>query len=158
MDPDLDEEAVGSLRDRFVALAKANGAELGQVTLWRKRRLAYDIKGKREGTYAIMQMRAEPAAVAEVERQLKLTESVLRYLIVRADEIEPPRAEEAQPVQPQAEPAEAEAEASGEEAAGEAEALEQAAASEPAAEGAVEPRESEGPDNEPRDLGGPDSE
>ena len=63
--------------------------EQGQVTKidrWGRRRLAYGIDNQRDGYYVILEARIEPAALQEVERNLKLTAGILRYLIVRADE------------------------------------------------------------------------
>lgn len=132
--PELDDEGIAAIRDRFAELAKAEGAQVGNITIWRKRRLVYEIKDKREGHYIIMQLSAEPAAMAELERQLKLTESVLRHLVVRLKEREVlPRAEVAQ--------AEAAREAPVEEPTEQPEAPEEAAAE--AAE-AQAPPESEG--------------
>ena len=63
--------------------------ELGQVTKidrWGRRRLAYEIDNQRDGYYVIMEAGIEPAGLPEIERNLKLTGAILRYLIVRADE------------------------------------------------------------------------
>jgi ribosomal protein S6 len=59
---------------------KGLGAEVTKVENWGKRRLAYDINKQREGMYAVLEVSAEPAMVKEFERQLKLNESVLRFL------------------------------------------------------------------------------
>ena len=56
------------------------GAEVAKIDNWGKRRLAYDIKKQREGTYAVYEVSAEPAMVKEFERQLRLNENVLRFL------------------------------------------------------------------------------
>ena len=50
---------------------------------WGKRRLAYDIRKQREGTYAVLEVSAEPSTVKEFERQLRLNENVLRFLSTR---------------------------------------------------------------------------
>lgn len=85
IDPDLDEEAVVATIDRFTQLATSQGAEVVNVERWEKRKLAYEIKDKREGTYVVMELRAQPAAVAEVERVLKLSEAILRHMTIRKD-------------------------------------------------------------------------
>ena len=59
---------------------KGLGAEVMKVENWGKRRLAYDMNKQREGTYAVLELSAEPRMVKEFERQLKLNENVLRYL------------------------------------------------------------------------------
>jgi small subunit ribosomal protein S6 len=92
LDPALPDEEVTALKERFSQLAQGQGAELTKLTQWDRRRLAYPIRNKRDGIYVIMELRAEPAAVQEVARQLKLTEAVLRHIVVRR-ELPPPRAE-----------------------------------------------------------------
>lgn len=52
---------------------------------WGRRRLAYEIDGQREGLYVIFFVELEPSAVAELDHDLRLAPSVLRYLIVRPD-------------------------------------------------------------------------
>jgi len=86
LDPDLSEEAVAGLMERFRALADSQGAEIASQERWEKRRLAYEIKDKREGIYVVMELKASPGAVHEMDRILKITDGVLRHLIVRVEE------------------------------------------------------------------------
>lgn len=86
LDPDLAEEAVTALMERISTLATNQNAEIKNQERWEKRRLAYEINRKREGTYVVMELRATAAAVHEMDRILKITDGVLRHLIVRADE------------------------------------------------------------------------
>jgi small subunit ribosomal protein S6 len=86
LDPDLSEEAVTGLMDRFKNLASSQGAEIRSQERWEKRRLAYEIKDKREGIYVVMELNASPDAAHEMERILKITDGVLRHLIVRVEE------------------------------------------------------------------------
>ena len=63
--------------------------EYGQVTKidrWGRRKLAYEIDRQREGYYVIMEANIDPQGLPELERNLKLSSGVLRYLIVRADD------------------------------------------------------------------------
>ncbi len=60
-----------------------NLGEVVRVENWGKRRLAHDIKKQREGTYAVLEVSAEPSVVKEFERQLRLNENVLRFLSTR---------------------------------------------------------------------------
>jgi len=62
---------------------KSLGADVVKVENWGKRRLAYDIRKQREGTYAVLEVSAEPSMVKEFERQLRLNENVLRFLSTR---------------------------------------------------------------------------
>jgi len=86
LDPDLSDEAVSDLMTRFQNLANSQGAEIQSQERWEKRRLAYEIKDKREGIYVVMELRATPDAVHEMERILRITDGVLRHMMVRAEE------------------------------------------------------------------------
>jgi small subunit ribosomal protein S6 len=86
LNPDLPEEDLTALMERVSALATNQQAEIKSQERWEKRRLAYEIKKKREGTYVVMELRASAAAVHEMDRILKITDGVLRHLITRADE------------------------------------------------------------------------
>jgi len=86
LDPDLSEEAVTELMERFKTLASGQGSEIKSQERWEKRRLAYEIKNKREGIYVVMELKASPEAVQEIDRVQKITEGVLRHLIVRVEE------------------------------------------------------------------------
>jgi small subunit ribosomal protein S6 len=82
-DPRPTDEEVAALLVRLQENLKSLGAEVGKAESWGKRRLAYDIRKQREGTYAVIECSAEPAAVKEFERQLGLNEQVLRFLTTR---------------------------------------------------------------------------
>jgi small subunit ribosomal protein S6 len=85
LDPDISEEALAGLMERFRTLATTQGAEVKSQERWEKRRLAYEIKNKREGTYVVMEFSAPTAAVQELDRILKITDGVLRHLITIAE-------------------------------------------------------------------------
>jgi small subunit ribosomal protein S6 len=94
LNPDLTEDELTENVNRITTIAKSGGAETQEPQRWTKRRLAYLVKEKREGYYVVMKMKAEPAAVTELERVLRLTEPVLRHMVVRLDEEPaPPEAE-----------------------------------------------------------------
>lgn len=86
VDPDLTEEEVTEVVNRVAAVARQEGAQLGDPERWPKRRLAYEIKDKREGFYVVTRLSAETPAMSELDRVLKLTEPVLRHMVVRLDE------------------------------------------------------------------------
>jgi small subunit ribosomal protein S6 len=86
IDAQLAPEDLTGVKDKITDLAKGRGAEVGEITQWDRRRLAYTIKGKREGTYVFMPMKATAATVDEIVRTLKITEPVLRHLVIRTDE------------------------------------------------------------------------
>ena len=83
VDPRPTDEEVAALLTQLGEHAKSLGAEVVKMENWGKRRLAYDIRKQREGTYAVFEVSAEPAMVKEFERQLRLNESVLRFLSTR---------------------------------------------------------------------------
>lgn len=82
-DPRPTDEEVVALLTRLQDNLKGLGAEVGKSENWGKRRLTYDIRKQREGTYAVIECAAEPATVKEFERQLRLNENVLRYMTTR---------------------------------------------------------------------------
>ncbi len=83
VDPRPTDEEVAALLTQLGEQVKALGAEVTNVENWGKRRLAYDIRKQREGTYAVFAVSAEPSMVKEFERQLRLNENVLRFLSTR---------------------------------------------------------------------------
>lgn len=78
----LGEDATTALVERFSESVKTNGGEIRQVKPWGKRRLAYEVKGRREGLYVTMHFSATPDGMAEVRRQMGLTDEVLRSMFV----------------------------------------------------------------------------
>ena len=83
VDPKPTDEEVAALLTQLGEQAKSLGIEVDKVDNWGKRRLAYDIRKQREGTYAVFEVKAEPSMVKELERQLRLNENVLRFLSTR---------------------------------------------------------------------------
>lgn len=77
------DEEVAALLTQLGEQLAGLGAEVTNVDNWGKRRLAYDIRKQREGTYVVFTVSAEPSMVKEFERQLRLNESVLRFLSTR---------------------------------------------------------------------------
>jgi small subunit ribosomal protein S6 len=77
------DEEVAALLTTLEANLKSLGAEVTKVENWGKRRLAYEIRKQREGTYAVLEASAEPAMIKEFERQLRLNENVLRFMSTR---------------------------------------------------------------------------
>ena len=80
VDPRPTDEEVAALLTQLDGQIKTLGADVAKMENWGKRRLAYDIRKQREGTYAVFEVSAEPAMVKEFERQLRLNENVLRFL------------------------------------------------------------------------------
>ena len=85
LDPQLDERTVAPSLDQFLSVVKTQGGSIDKVDVWGKRRLSYEINKNTEGIYAVLDMSCTPAAVAELDRQLSLSESVLRTKVLRRD-------------------------------------------------------------------------
>lgn len=84
--PDLDEEATNAEIEKFKGILGKNGAEEITVDLWGKRKLAYEINKFTEGYYALFKFSSDPAAASELERNFKISDNIIRYLVVRQDE------------------------------------------------------------------------
>ncbi|HEX3629590.1 MAG TPA: 30S ribosomal protein S6 [Candidatus Dormibacteraeota bacterium] len=84
--PELDDQAVQQEIDKVGQLIQTNGGQVKKVTPWGKRRLAYSVKDQREGYYVVEEFDLDQAKVAEVERVLKISDTVFRHLMVRQDE------------------------------------------------------------------------
>jgi small subunit ribosomal protein S6 len=85
LDPELDERTVSPSLDTFLNVIRQDGGTVTSVDVWGRRRLAYDIRKKSEGIYAILDINATPASVSELDRQLGLNESVLRTKVMRPE-------------------------------------------------------------------------
>ena len=83
LDPNLDERTVAPSLDTFLNVVRKDGGSVDGVDIWGKRRLAYEISKHNEGIYAVIDLDAEPKTVTELDRQLKLNESVLRTKVLR---------------------------------------------------------------------------
>ena len=81
--PELDDQAVQQEIDKVGQLIQTNGGQLKKVTPWGKRRLAYTVKDNREGHYVVAEFDLDQAKVQEVERVLKISDTVFRHLLVR---------------------------------------------------------------------------
>ena len=86
--PDLDEEHLNALVEHVQQTITTHGGQLVKTEPLGRRKLAYPIKKRREGHYVLIHAGLELATIAELERDLKLSEDVLRYLLVRLDEIQ----------------------------------------------------------------------
>ncbi len=85
--PELDDETVQQEIDKISQLIQTNGGQVKKVTPWGKRRLAYTVKDQREGHYVVAEFDLDGARVQEVERVLKISDTVFRHLLVRQDEV-----------------------------------------------------------------------
>jgi small subunit ribosomal protein S6 len=83
---DLDDEKVQDAVKRVNTLIERSGGAVERTNLWGKRKLAYEVKHQKEGSYVLQDFQFEPNRVPELEAALKITEEVLRHLIVRKPE------------------------------------------------------------------------
>jgi len=96
---DLDDDKVQEAVKRVNTLIERSGGGIERTNLWGKRKLAYEVKHQKEGAYVLQDFQLEPDRVPELEAALKITEEVLRHLIVRKPEkvvataVTPPPAE-----------------------------------------------------------------
>jgi small subunit ribosomal protein S6 len=84
--PDLSDEDASKLAGEYKKVLIDGGATVVKDEPWGRRRLAFPIARKREAHYVYWQVESEPAAVAEAERRLGLSDQILRHLAVRVDE------------------------------------------------------------------------
>jgi small subunit ribosomal protein S6 len=87
LDPDLEEKTIAPSLEAFLNVVKADGGEVRKVDVWGRRRLAYEIDHGNEGIYAVLEVSATPAAVAELDRQLNLNEAVIRTKVTRPEPV-----------------------------------------------------------------------
>lgn len=85
INPTLEEEAIKGLVERFSNLIVEQGGQVEKVDEWGKRRLAYEIQDFKEGYYVLMNFSAEPSVPQELERVFKITDGIIRYLIVKEE-------------------------------------------------------------------------
>ena len=96
---DFDDDKVQDAVKRVNTLVERSGGTADRTNLWGKRKLAYEVKHQKEGSYVLQDFKLDPDRVPELEAALKITEEVLRHLIVRKPEkpvataVAPPPAE-----------------------------------------------------------------
>ncbi|HEX7776344.1 MAG TPA: 30S ribosomal protein S6 [Parvibaculum sp.] len=85
---DVSQQQVEALTEQLSTIIKDNGGSVGKTEYWGLRNLAFKVKKNRKGHYALMNIDAPAAAVAEMERQMGINEDVIRFLTVRVEEHE----------------------------------------------------------------------
>jgi small subunit ribosomal protein S6 len=86
LEPTLDERTVAPSLENYLGVIRTAGGNVNGVDVWGRRRLAYEIDKRAEGIYALLDLGADPDSVAELDRQLNLSESVLRTKVMRRGE------------------------------------------------------------------------
>ncbi len=85
LDAGLEERTVAPSLDTYLNVIRTAGGSVEKLDVWGRRRLAYEIEKKAEGIYAVIDLQSTPDAVAELDRQLRLNESVLRTKVIRPE-------------------------------------------------------------------------
>ena len=85
LDPAMGEEAIAAMVAKFKTMAEARGT-VAEVDEWGKRRLAYPINDKNDGYYVLMTFTSAPSFPLELDRIFRITDGVVRSLIVCKDE------------------------------------------------------------------------
>jgi small subunit ribosomal protein S6 len=86
LDPEIDERTVAPSLDKFLNVIRNDGGTIDKIDIWGRRRLAYEINKKAEGIYAVVSLTSNGEATKELDRQLKLSEAVMRTKVLRAEE------------------------------------------------------------------------
>ena len=85
---DISGAPVDALADTFTQLVTDNGGEVKKREYWGLRNLAYRMRKNRKGHYVLLNIDAPPTAIAELERTMRITEDVIRYLTIRVDALD----------------------------------------------------------------------
>ena len=88
LEADQTDEAIAAQVEKFNNLVAASGAQLEETKLWGKRRLAYPINDKNDGYYVLMHFASAPDFPTELERNFKIDEHVVRYMVIRLEDEE----------------------------------------------------------------------
>jgi len=81
--PDLDETAFKEVQERVKSWITDAGGKVTKVDLWGKKKMAYEIRKQKEGLYVLFESEMEPSFCMELERNLQLQESILRYMVTK---------------------------------------------------------------------------
>ena len=85
LDPTLEDDRKDATVETVKGIIAAEG-EVGNVDTWGMRKLAYPIQKKSEGYYVVIEFKAQPTLPKELDRRLKISDNVIRHMIVNKDE------------------------------------------------------------------------
>ena len=88
VDPSLDPETRLAAEKRIDTTITSQGGKVSNVEEWGKRKLAYEINDLTDGDYTLINFHADPTQIAELDRVLRITDAVVRHMIVRRDDQE----------------------------------------------------------------------
>jgi small subunit ribosomal protein S6 len=90
-DNDLDESAVAKIVNQVTSQVEGKGGRVATTDKWGKRRFAYEINHKTEGFYVVFEIEAEPGALDDVDRSLRLADEIVRHKLIRLPDAEAQR-------------------------------------------------------------------
>ncbi len=85
--PTMTDDEVQKVADNFKSVVEKNGGEVESAGKWDKRKLAYEIKGHREGNYVLMMFKAPSQVPAELNRLMRISDDVIRHTILLNEEV-----------------------------------------------------------------------
>lgn len=85
INPSVDEDKLKSLIDKFSDLINKHG-KVEKVDTLGKKKLAYEIKKNKEGIYTVIYFEAEPTLITELERNYRITDEVIKFIVIRVEE------------------------------------------------------------------------
>ena len=86
IDPDVDDRQVSPLVEKHTAVITNAQGTVDNVDVWGRRRFSYDINKKSEGSYVVVSLTAEPAAVKEMDRLMSIDEQIMRTKVLRLED------------------------------------------------------------------------
>lgn len=86
---DISAAQAEQLGETFAQIVRDNGGQVAKTEYWGLKTLAYKIKKNRKGHYLMLHLDAPAAAVAEMERNMSISEDILRYMTVRIEKLDP---------------------------------------------------------------------
>lgn len=81
--PNIDAEGVTGVVEKVSQFVKATNGSVTSVDVWGRKTLAYPINNQKEGIYVLLKANMSPTSLGELERNLKLSEEIIRYLLVK---------------------------------------------------------------------------
>ncbi len=86
VDPSIDDETRLATSKRIDSTITSQGGKVDNVEEWGKKKLAYEINGLADGDYTLIDFHADPTAIAELDRVLRIMDSVVRFMITRRED------------------------------------------------------------------------
>jgi len=85
INPEVDEEGVKALENTFTDMINKNG-KVSKVDELGKKKLAYEVKKCTEGNYVVFNFEATPALIAELERNYRITDEIIKFMVIKVEE------------------------------------------------------------------------